>query len=102
MKNYFCNICGIGFKTLNAKKHHEGIPIRKIYDHSFVLSTNKKYFLFTDARKITRKHNKLYGISYFYKYFVDSNVLKESKIKKSNFKFPSSLIEKKIKIKIIS
>ena len=62
MKNYFCHTCGIGFKTLKAKKHHESIPIRKIYDYSFILSTNKKYFLFTDAKKITRKHDELYEI----------------------------------------
>jgi hypothetical protein len=102
MKKYLCNICNTKFKTEEAKKFHESIPINKLDSgyHGTILKNRNKYFIFLETDKISKKHDSLYKFFQVYLHAI-GNPDDGHFLKPSSSRFPSNKIAKDLERKIL-
>jgi hypothetical protein len=93
MKKNLCDICFSGFKTEEELEHHKNRNSLIDSDyHNVVMKKDKKYFIFYNLDRFSRKHDKLYSAETIRKDCFSGNIL-GNVVKKSRTAFPSQKIE---------
>ncbi len=94
MKKNICDICFAGFKEKEGLENHKKRnPVVDSDYHNMVMKKGKKYFIFYESNRISRKHNKLYSAETVRKDCFSGNITGKV-VKKSRVEFPSKKIEK--------